>query len=68
MSLDAVVYKKFYGQAAIALYKWATCCARSNSDLNFLNKKLVDPNQIDSQHQSCYKVLLCDVNDEIVDW
>jgi len=67
-NLDSVVYHKFYGQAGNALYKWATCCARSTSDLNFLKKKMIDSNKIEPPGIPCYKVLTCEVNDEIVSW
>ena len=61
-SLDSVVFDKFFGQSANALYKWATCCARSNNDINYLKEKEVEP------ETPCYKVLTCEVNDEIVSW
>ena len=65
-NLYEVAERKFNGESARILYKFATCSWRTTNDKDFLKLARYD-NADDENESSCYKVLTCDVSDEIID-
>ena len=62
-NLHDVAKGKFHGDSAVALFKWATPGWRSNNDFNMIKSRRSDKF---SPGHHCYKVLTCDINDDIV--
>ena len=59
--------RKFNGESSRILYKLATCGWRTTNDKDFIKLASNDNGDDETIKRNCYKVLTCDVSDEIID-